>query len=84
MAISTEFRPLGGSERARTSSARLVEALRDDESIGITILVRSKPGAPPLPDLAHCGRRPRRVTGNSYPPMSTRTLTVRRTRTWTR
>ncbi len=45
--------PLVGSERPRSARARLVEPLGANEVLGITLLVRPRPGSRPLPDLEH-------------------------------
>jgi subtilase family serine protease len=45
--------PLAGSERPRPATHRLVGPVDPGEVIGITLVIRARPGSPPLPDLAH-------------------------------
>ena len=58
MAAPTTRRPpasprLPGSERPRPASHGHVRPLADNESVDFTLIVRRKPGAPPLPDMDH-------------------------------
>jgi pro-kumamolisin-like protein len=50
--------PLAGSERSRPETHKLIGPVPGEERIGITIVVRSRPDAPPLPDLEHWHRTP--------------------------
>jgi Pro-kumamolisin, activation domain len=45
--------PLPGSERPRAADTKLIGPLDPNERLSVTLLVRSRPGAPPLPDLAY-------------------------------
>jgi kumamolisin len=47
-----------GSERKRASSSRLIEPLKDDETLSINLVLRFPLGAPPLPDLSYRGKLP--------------------------
>ncbi len=50
--------PLAGSERPRPAGSRLLQPLDDAARVHITLLIRSRPGAPPMPDLEHWQRTP--------------------------
>jgi len=49
---------LGGSERPRHPQARLIGPLGPNELVAVTLVVRPRPGSPPMPDLAHWQRTP--------------------------
>ncbi len=53
MPSSRNFVPIPGSERLRPTSHRRIGAADAAARIGVTIVVRPRPGSPPLPDLAH-------------------------------
>ena len=53
MPTSRNFVPVPGSERLRPPSHRRIGAADAAARIGVTIVVRPRPGSPPLPDLAH-------------------------------
>lgn len=48
----TRVTPLPGSERPRPAAHRLVGPVKPDEVIGVTLLLRPRPGSPPLPGLS--------------------------------
>src|SRR5215470_12435545 len=43
--------PLAGSERPRPTTHTLVAPVGANEELGIKLVVRPRPGSPPLPDL---------------------------------
>jgi kumamolisin len=45
--------PLPGSERPRAADTKLIGPLDPNERLSVTLLVRSRPGAPPVPDVAY-------------------------------
>jgi hypothetical protein len=45
--------PLPGSERPRPASHKLVGPVNPGELIAVSLILRPRPGSPPLPDLAH-------------------------------
>ena len=51
--IPASYRRLEGSEQQPAHDARRVGPVGQDESITVTLCVRQRPGAPPLPDHAH-------------------------------
>jgi hypothetical protein len=51
--------PLKGSERPRPKSHKLVGPVDADKLIGITVMVRPRPGSPPMPDLTKWRDTPR-------------------------
>ncbi len=53
MPTSRDFVPVAGSERLRPPSHRRVGAADAGAQIGVTIVVRPRPGSLPLPDLSH-------------------------------
>lgn len=52
------LRPLSGSERPRPKHHRHVGAADPGERIGVTVVVRQRPGSPPLADLEYWHRTP--------------------------
>ena len=50
--------PLAGSERRRPKTHKLLGPVADDETIGVTVVVRARLDGPPLPDLEHWQRTP--------------------------
>jgi hypothetical protein len=50
---SDHGRRLLGSERPRPTSHAHVKPLADDEQVAFNFVVRRRPGAPKLPDMAH-------------------------------
>ncbi len=58
MAEPSEKKPLLGSERPPAREARLIEAVPPNELISVTLIIRPRPGSPPLPDLAYWQRTP--------------------------
>ncbi len=50
---SKGHQPLAGSERPRHSSHKLIGPADAGEVIGVTLVVRPRPGSPPLPDFEH-------------------------------
>ncbi len=50
---SKGHQPLAGSERPRHSSHKLIGPADAAELIGVTLVIRPRPGSPPLPDLEH-------------------------------
>ena len=58
---------LPGSERSRVATSRLVEPLKDDETLSVNLVIRYPIGAPPLPDLSYRGKQHRRhITRQEY------------------
>ncbi len=53
MATASPNTPLPGSERPRLANHNLVGPVDGGEEIGVTLILRPRPGSPPLPDLAH-------------------------------
>ncbi len=53
MPIPPGYTPLAGSERRRPATHQLVGPADPGEVIGITLLIRPRPGSPPLPDLGY-------------------------------
>jgi len=51
MPDSTKSTPLRGSQRPRPDSHKLLGPADPDKVIGVTVIVRPRPGSPPLPDL---------------------------------
>src|SRR5580692_12335728 len=49
MTVPDGYSALEGSERPRPDGRRLVGPVPADQVIGVTILVRPRPGSPPLP-----------------------------------
>ena len=55
MAMPPGYAALAGSERPRPASHRLVGPVDADEVIGVTLILRPRPGSPPLPGLDDWG-----------------------------
>ena len=53
MNIPAQYRRLEGSERYPAPGARLVGPADPNELLSVTIIVRRRPDAPPLPDLEY-------------------------------
>jgi hypothetical protein len=53
MATSPAKTPIPGSERPRLANHNLVGPVDGSEEIGVTLILRPRPGSPPLPDLEH-------------------------------
>jgi hypothetical protein len=49
---------LQGAERPRAAGAKALGPLNADEQVGFTLLLRDKPGSPPLPDFEHWKKTP--------------------------
>jgi kumamolisin len=49
---------LEGAGRPRAAGAKLLGPLNADEQVGVTLLLRDKPGSPPLPDYEHWKKTP--------------------------
>jgi hypothetical protein len=62
--------PLPGSEWPRPATHRCVGPADPDKLIGVTVVVRPRPGSPPLPDLAQWHDTPlrerRALSGDEY------------------
>lgn len=58
MTIPSKKTPLAGSERPRVAGTKLIGPLAPDELISVTLVIRPRPGSPPMPDLAHWQRTP--------------------------
>jgi hypothetical protein len=52
------YQPLLGSERPRDASHKLIGPVNADVPIYITILIRPRPGSPPMPDLEYWQQTP--------------------------
>ncbi|MBV8586382.1 MAG: hypothetical protein JO308_08860, partial [Verrucomicrobia bacterium] len=62
------YEPLPGSERIRPVTHRLVGPADPAEEIGVTLIIRPRPGSPPLPDLEYWQTTPpgqRRILSTS-------------------
>jgi len=53
MAIAPGYVALAGSERPRPAWHSVIGPADPEAPIGVTIVVRPRPGSPPLPDIAH-------------------------------
>src|SRR5580658_638576 len=53
MAIASGYAALVGSDRPRPDWHSVVGPADPEAPIGVTIVVRPRPGSPPLPDIAH-------------------------------
>ena len=52
------YQKLNGSERPRSSTAKLLGPLDPKEIVSVTLVVRHKPGSPPVPDHQHWQNSP--------------------------
>src|SRR5260370_14526075 len=60
MAIGSDHVIITGSERPARSDAKLVGPADTSERVMVSVEVRQRPDAPPLPDLAALGAQPPR------------------------
>lgn len=58
MAIPSGYKPLPGSERPQIAGSTLIGPVEGPERIQVTVLLRKRPGSPPLPDLEHWQNTP--------------------------
>src|SRR5271156_3958313 len=58
MAIPSGYKPLPGSERPQIAGSTLIGPVDGPERIQVTVLLRKRPGSPPLPDLEHWQNTP--------------------------
>ena len=47
-----------GSERPRVAESKLIGALKPEEIVSVTLLVRPRPGSPPLPEFSDWQKTP--------------------------
>ena len=66
MASPDGYSALDGSERPRPDAHRLVGPVEADKVIGVTLILRPRPGSPPLPSLDAPPGRPRILTADEY------------------
>ena len=66
MAIPDGYSALDGSARPRPDTHRLVGPVEPDKVIGVTLILRPRPGSPPLPDLSTRPGRPRVMSADDY------------------
>jgi hypothetical protein len=67
MPAPQERRPLADSEIAPLPKARLIGKADANETVQVMVIVRRKPGAPPLPDHVYWMRTPQAVGSFSAP-----------------
>jgi kumamolisin len=60
MATGSGTFPLAGSERPRPDHHRHIGRLDSETLVGVTVVVRPRPGSPPLPDLVAWRAKPLR------------------------
>jgi hypothetical protein len=66
MAIPDGYSALDGSERPRPDTHRLVGPVQADEIIGVSLILRPRPGSPPLPGLDAQPGQARILTPEEY------------------
>ena len=66
MAVPPRYAALDGSERPRPDAHQLVGPVEADKVIGVTLILRPRPGSPPLPGLDAPPGRPRVLSADEY------------------
>src|SRR5580698_3852024 len=58
MAAYSNLQPFAGSARPRHPTSKLIEPVDPNETVSVMLLVRARPGAPPLPTFSDWQKTP--------------------------